>query len=60
MAYLTHWRLAVAADLLTDPEATVTSVARRVGYSTPFAFSTAFKRARGISPQQHRLRGATA
>ncbi|SUE29150.1 AraC family transcriptional regulator [Nocardia farcinica] len=60
MAYLTHWRLAVAADLLTDPEATVTSVARRVGYSTPFAFSTAFKRACGISPQQHRLRGATA
>jgi AraC-like DNA-binding protein len=25
-----------------------------VGYSTPFALSTAFKRLRGISPQQHR------
>ncbi len=60
MAYLTHWRLALAADLLTDPDVTVSSVARRVGYSTPFAFSTAFKRARGLSPQQHRLRGATA
>lgn len=60
MAYLTHWRLALAADLLTDPEVTVGSVARRVGYSTPFAFSTAFKRARGVSPRQHRLRGASA
>ncbi|WP_051026979.1 AraC family transcriptional regulator [Nocardia higoensis] len=59
MAYLTHWRLALAADLLTDPEVTVSSVARRVGYSTPFAFSTAFKRARGLSPQQHRLRGTS-
>lgn len=59
MTYLTHWRLALAADLLTDPELTVSSVARRVGYSTPFAFSTAFKRARGLSPRQHRLRGAS-
>lgn len=54
MAYLTGWRLALAADLLVDSEATIAAVARQVGYSTPFALSAAFKRERGISPQQHR------
>ncbi|MDA0563390.1 AraC family transcriptional regulator [Streptomonospora sp. S1-112] len=54
MAYLTGWRLALAADLLREPEVTVTAVARRVGYATPFALSAAFKRRYGVSPQQHR------
>jgi AraC-like DNA-binding protein len=54
MAYLTGWRLALAADLLREPDATVAAVARRVGYGTPFALSTAFKRVRGVSPQEHR------
>jgi AraC-like DNA-binding protein len=58
MAYLTDWRLALAADLLTEPEATVEAVARRVGYGSGFALSAAFKRVRGISPQQHRQRAA--
>ena len=43
-----------AADLLLEPEATLASVARQVGYANPFALSSAFKRVRGISPQQHR------
>jgi AraC-like DNA-binding protein len=54
MAFLTTFRLALAADLLLEPDATVGSVAARVGYATPFALSTAFKRVRGISPRQHR------
>lgn len=54
MAYLAGWRLALAADLLLEPDATVGAVARRVGYSSPFTFSTAFKRHYGISPQAHR------
>ncbi|WP_433269852.1 AraC family transcriptional regulator [Actinosynnema sp. CS-041913] len=54
MAYLTNWRLTLAADLLREPSATVASVARQVGYSTPFALSTAFKRVRGISPSEYR------
>ena len=58
IAYLTRWRLALAADLLCDPQATVTGVARQVGYGSPFALSTAFKRAYGISPAVHRA-GAT-
>jgi AraC-like DNA-binding protein len=54
MAYLTHWRLALAADLLREPGATVGAVARQVGYGTPFALSAAFKRERGISPKEYR------
>jgi hypothetical protein len=54
MTFLTGWRIALAADLLLEPGATIASVADQVGYSSPFALSTAFKRLRGISPQQHR------
>lgn len=54
MSFLTSWRIDLAADLLRQPDATVGAVAQRVGYSSPFALSTAFKRVRGISPQQHR------
>src|SRR3954469_5828222 len=54
MAFLTNWRVALAADLLREPGATIGSVAHEVGYGSPFALSTAFKRVRGVSPQQHR------
>jgi AraC-like DNA-binding protein len=56
MSFLTGWRIALAADLLLEPGATVGSVAPQVGYGSSFALSTAFKRLRGISPQQYRLR----
>ncbi|GHI90268.1 AraC family transcriptional regulator [Streptomyces xanthophaeus] len=54
VAYLTGWRLALAADLLREPDSTVATVARRVGYSSAFALSTAFKRVRGVSPREFR------
>ena len=54
MTFLTGWRITLAADLLLEPDATIASVAHQVGYSSPFALSTAFKRVRGISPQVHR------
>jgi AraC-like DNA-binding protein len=56
MAYLTGWRLALAADLLREPEATIGAVARQVGYGSAFALSAAFKRERGLSPQEFRRR----
>lgn len=59
MSFLTGWRIALAADLLLEPGATVGSVAPRVGYGSSFALSTAFKRIRGVSPQQHKLATAT-
>jgi AraC-like DNA-binding protein len=55
MAFLTDWRLSLAADLLLEPGATIGSVAYEVGYSTPFALSTAFKRVRGMSPREYKL-----
>ncbi|MGH9117268.1 MAG: AraC family transcriptional regulator [Acidimicrobiales bacterium] len=56
MTFLTDWRLTLAADLLLEPDATIGSVAGQVGYGSPFALSTAFKRVRGISPHEHRRR----
>ncbi|WKX71648.1 AraC family transcriptional regulator [Streptomyces sp. XD-27] len=59
MGYLTGWRLALAADLLREPDSTLEAVARRVGYGSAFALSTAFKRVRGVSPQEYRGASAT-
>ncbi|RKT87489.1 AraC-type DNA-binding protein [Saccharopolyspora antimicrobica] len=50
LSYLTDWRMSLATELLAEPGATVSSVAKRVGYADGFGFSSAFKRARGISP----------
>jgi AraC-like DNA-binding protein len=58
MSFLTSWRISLAADLLREPGASLGSVAHRVGYRTPFALSTAFKRVRGVSPQQYLLQAA--
>jgi AraC-like DNA-binding protein len=60
MAFLAGWRIALAADLLLEPGATVGSVAPQVGYGSAFALSTAFKRLRGVSPQAWRVRAAAA
>jgi Cupin/Helix-turn-helix domain len=56
--FLAEWRIALAADLLLEPGATIGSVAPRVGYGSPFALSAAFKRLRGVSPQQFRATAA--
>ncbi len=58
MAYLAAWRITLAADLLRQEDATVAAVARRVGYGSAFALSAAFKRERGVSPQEYRRRPA--
>ncbi|MEP9416399.1 helix-turn-helix transcriptional regulator [Gordonia sp. VNQ95] len=56
MTYLATWRLSVAADMLDDTDATLDVIARRVGYGSAFALSTAFKRRYGVSPAVHRRR----
>jgi AraC-like DNA-binding protein len=53
MAFLTGWRLALAADLLAAPDATLASVARQVGYGSAFSLSAAFKRRHGLSPRTY-------
>ena len=60
MTFLTRWRIALAADLLREPGATLAAVAHQVGYASPFALSAAFKRVRGVSPQAYRARAAAA
>lgn len=54
IAFLTEWRLALAADMLRGGDSTIASIAGRVGYGTPFALSGAFKRAYGVSPNAYR------
>jgi AraC-like DNA-binding protein len=60
MTYLTGWRLTLAADLLREPETTIGAVARQVGYGSSFALSAAFKRERGMSPQDYRRQADSA
>lgn len=58
LTYLTHWRMTLAADLLTEGgPATVAEIAHAVGYADAFAFSVAFKRVRGVSPSDFRRTG---
>ncbi|MGP4114977.1 AraC family transcriptional regulator [Streptomyces sp. 4N509B] len=54
LTYLTGWRMALAADLLTGSTATVAAVAHQVGYADAFGFSAAFKRVHGVSPSAYR------
>lgn len=50
LSYVTGRRMALAADLLRNLDTTIDSVARKVGYTNAFAFSTAFRRAHGLPP----------
>jgi transcriptional regulator GlxA family with amidase domain len=54
MTYLTAWRLARAATMLRESDASLATIARRVGYATEFTLSEAFRRAYGISPGRFR------
>jgi AraC-like DNA-binding protein len=58
MTYLRERRLALAADLLREPGATLATVADRVGFANAFTLSAAFKREHGISPSEYRTREA--
>lgn len=57
MKYLTDWRMAVARDLLRAQDVPLTDVAERVGYSSLYAFATAFRRHHGQPPGRWRQHG---
>lgn len=59
LAYLTWWRLSVAARLLKNGDTPLDSVARSVGYGSRYAFANAFKRAHGMAPGRYRTRHTT-
>jgi AraC-like DNA-binding protein len=54
MAYLTRWRLQLAARTLTSTPRSVAQIAGEVGYESEAAFSRAFKRAFGSPPAKFR------
>lgn len=54
LTYLTRWRLALAADFLAGTDLSLAAISARVGYSSPFALSAAFKRAHGVAPANFR------
>ena len=49
--YMTYWRMTLAAERLKDSKESVSSIAPAVGYKSESAFSAAFKRERGTSPE---------
>lgn len=54
LAYVTRWRMLTAARLLRDTDAALSAIARKVGYTSEFAFAKAFKREYGLAPGRYR------
>jgi AraC-like DNA-binding protein len=54
-AYLTQWRMDLAVRRLRDTDDPLDAVARSVGYTSVYAFSRAFSRARTQPPGHYRL-----
>jgi AraC-like DNA-binding protein len=54
MAYLTDWRLELAAEALRTTSRSVLQIASEVGYESEAAFNRAFKRKLGKPPAQYR------
>jgi transcriptional regulator GlxA family with amidase domain len=54
LAYLSRWRMQVAAQRLKYTTETVESIAHTVGYTSEYAFNRAFSRHRGHPPGRYR------
>jgi AraC-like DNA-binding protein len=53
-AYLTRWRMDLAARALRDTDESLESIAQQVGYTSVYAFNRAFRRARALPPGRYR------
>ena len=51
--YLTHWRMGLAGNRLTQTDEPIWAIGESLGYESESAFSTAFKRVLGCSPRQY-------
>ena len=58
IAYLTRWRMMLAAERLANGRTPLGPVAHALGYSSENAFNTAFRRVMGCSPRRHARAGA--
>lgn len=54
LTYLAAWRMTTAARLLRETTDPIGRIARRIGYSSEFAFSRAFSRRYGQPPGRYR------
>lgn len=54
-AYLTRWRIGIAAQYLSQTDISIAELAEKTGYNSESAFTRAFKQTRGVTPKQHRL-----
>jgi AraC-like DNA-binding protein len=54
LAYVTRWRMNLAAKLLRSTTTSAERIAADVGYESPTAFGNAFRRHLGVSPGQYR------
>lgn len=59
LAYLTRWRLTLAARMLRDGSAPLRVIAQRTGYASEFALAKAFKREYGTAPGRYRAEQRT-
>jgi AraC-like DNA-binding protein len=59
-AYLTRWRMDLAARRLRDTDDTVAVIARSLGYTSEYAFNRAFSRERHASPGRYRAQSRLA
>jgi len=58
-SYLTRWRMDLAARRLRDGTDPISVVAASVGYTSEYAFSRAFSRARHIPPGRYRAQATS-
>jgi AraC-like DNA-binding protein len=54
LAYLTKWRMNLAAGYLRDEQLSVHEIAERVGYESQASFTNAFKRVFTLSPREYK------
>lgn len=55
MAYVTEWRMIIAAQLLTDTDLSVQTIAEQVGYTAQPSFTRSFTRHYGMAPRKYRM-----
>jgi AraC-like DNA-binding protein len=60
MAYLTRWRLRLAAEILQSSEESVAAIALNIGYASEAAFNRAFRREFNCPPARFRRSQKTA
>lgn len=54
LTYLTWWRMTIAARMLRDTDAPLSTIAKQTGYSSEFALAAAFKGEFGTASGKYR------